>query len=591
MKIQSASPSALLAFLVAILAAPTLSSQQPSRTGPPTADSTTNNNGSITDRSKRDQVGGGTEQDDILASIANADQQNETGIAINPLDPNNWVGVANDKSTGTFETGWYTTKDGGETWTTGTFGLPPGFLFSGDPVVAFTPNGDVHVITMMYDGPGGRQVTSISSRDGGLTWEQARIISLHINNDKPQVDTDRSNGPYRGDITVAWDRFSFWTGIGDDYVATSKDSGVSWSTPTRINDNTSRDCIAPDVAYGPDSKLYVMWADVGQETIWLDTSPDGGATWGTDQLVTTFQTVPNPIPGSSFRIADAFAMACDWSDGPYSGNLYITYHEWEQPGDHSDVHCIVSSDQGQSWQKYLVNDDGGTSDQFFPGIDTDPQGNVNLVFYDRRLDPNNFEIWTWLGRSSDGGQTWANYQVSDVGWDHSVTEQAIFIGDYNDVESSANAVVPLWCDGRSGSQDVYADSLTLDLFTDVNALSATTGGQVQFTINVGPNHGGADYALLGSAAGTSPGVSFPNGVHLALNRDGFTYATRTNANTPAFQKFQGVLDATGSASATMDTLGPLPPSTIGFQLDFALLVLGNSWPVYASNPTGVSILP
>src|SRR5262245_43954473 len=54
---------------------------------------------------------------DIKANPVTTGAQNETSLAVNPLNPLNWVGVANDYRNGTVETGWYTTLDGGQTWT------------------------------------------------------------------------------------------------------------------------------------------------------------------------------------------------------------------------------------------------------------------------------------------------------------------------------------------------------------------------------------------------------------------------------------------------------------------------------------------
>ena len=526
---------------------------------------------------------------DIEVSADRATQQNETSLSINPLDPDNWVGASNDLST--LETAWYSTTDAGKTWTRGKFALESGYLFSGDPAVTFDARGDVHVLCMMYDGPGGRKVTSFSSRDGGLTWEPPVDVSLHPDNDKPQVDADLSGGPFHGDVTTAWDRFDFGNGIGDTYVATTQDGGRSWTAEQRINDDGNRDGIAPDVAYGPNSVLYVACINLSAETVWLDTSHDGGATWGTDQTVTTFHTMPNPLPGSNFRILPVCAAAADWTDGRFSGTLYITYPDWREFEGHVDIRCIFSRDGGQTWTDKRVHDDPSQADQFFSGIDTDPHGNVHVCYYDRRLDPGNFEIWTWLSRSINGGRTWREFQVSDAGWDHTQTEQRIFIGDYSDVDSSARDVVPFWCDGRHGSQDVFIDRLSLDLTTSQDRISAASGGTVDLFLEIGPNHQNSGYRLLGSFTGTEPGIDFPSGVHLPLNFDAFTVLTLFHANSATFQNFRGTLDQDGRAVATLDTGGPIDPGLAGLELDFAALLDNAGVLVHASSPTRIVIDP
>ena len=526
--------------------------------------------------------------DDIRVNQVTTSAQNETSFTIDPDDPDHWVGVANDYSQGGVETGWYTTLDGGQTFATGTFGLEPGFGFSGDPCVTFLPDGTVVVVCMQYSGPGGNAVFSYRSTDGGITWQNGVEIDRSGLNDKPQLDADRSQGPHRGSVTTAWDEFS----TADVYVSTSADGGVTWSSRQSINDSGSPSPISPDVAYGVNSELYVMWADRATFDIWVDVSFDNGATWGTDRHVSAYNQVPSPIPGSNFRMFDIFSIAADWTDGPFSGNVYVAYHHWKAGQQHADIRCATSTDEGLTWNIERVHDDGdGHFDQVFPGIVVDRYGNVNVCYYDRRLDPNNFLLWTWLSRSADGGSSWLDHQSSDVGWNHNSTEFSSFIGDYIDVDASSRHVQPFWCDGRSGSQDVYTDPMTVDLFTDVDSISAATGGQVQFSLHVGPNLAGGLYFLLGSISGTDPGLDFGNGIHLPINWDLFTWFTLTNANSAVLQNFRGTLDSSGAAAPLMDTLGPIDPSLAGLQMDFAALVFDQGMPVFGSNATHVVIDP
>ena len=535
--------------------------------------------------------------DDLMSRVDGADiqvnqvttsAQNETSFAVNPLDRNNWVGVANDYRTGNVEIGWYTTLDGGQTFTTSTFGVDPGFSFSGDPCVVFTKNGTAVVVGMQYFGAGGSRVTAYVSQDGGLTWAK-RNIDLDSSNDKPQIDADLSNGPFAGSVTTAWDRFGA-PGGDHVYVSTTADNGNTWSTSQRINDNTSVTAISPDVAYGPNSELYVMWANrgFGSFIIWVDRSFDNGATWTTDVQVAPFGQVPSPIPGSVFRMFDIFAMDADQSSGPNSGNVYVAYHTWD--GSQADIRVATSTDTGATWtQNTLVNDDGASFDQVFPGVVVDPGGNVNVSFFDRRLDPSNFLLWTWVARSSDGGLTWRNERASDVGWNHVPTEfGGTFIGDYCDVEASDRHVFPFWVDGRAGnSQDVYTDAMNLALYTDVNTIPAGTGGTAQIDVNVGPNYAGLQYLVVASASGTSPGV-IVNGVDIPLNPDVVTDLSQIFANSIIFQNNAGVLDATGSATVGFDTLGPRP-FLAGMTWDWVCVVLdGSGSVVHSTAPTAIS---
>ncbi len=59
-------------------------------------------------------------------------------------------------------------------------------------------------------------------------------------------------------------------------------------------------------------------------------------------------------------------------------------------------------------------------------------------------------------------------------------------------------------------------------------------------------------------------------------------------NTPVFLNFMGTLDASGQATAELNTGGPLPPGSVGIILSFAYC-LNNPFD-FVSNPINVEIL-
>ena len=516
-------------------------------------------------------------------------QQNETSVAVNPLDPLNIVGVSNDYSSGNVLTGFYTTLDGGQTWSSGDLPLEPGFSFSGDPEVVFCVDGTPVIICLQYYGAGGSGIYAYRSLDQGITWQAGVQANLHSANDKVQAACDYSSGPHHGHICAAWDRFGTFSG-DTIFQIRSEDGGVTWKGLHRVDD-VNGNAIAPDVAYGANSELWIMWADRGSLEIFVDHSLDGGKTWGTDIKVSNYKPVPSPIPGSSFRMFDIFTIAADWTPGPFAGAVYVAWHEWHATAPkHADIDCATSLDGGATWNTVNVNvADTTNADQVFPHAVVDAKGTLNIDYFDRRLDPSNYLLWTWVARSSDGGASFKEYRVSDAGWDHAATESAWFIGDYIGIDASAHEVRPFWTDGTSGSQDVVCDAVNLDFFSDVATLSAATGGVAAFTIDVGPNLGGKDYWVLGSLA-TTPGLTFANGVHLPLNWDPLFQITMQFANSATFVNTHGTLDAAGGALASLDTVGPFSPALAGIDLFFATLVLQPT-PAFATNPTKVTLVP
>ncbi len=524
---------------------------------------------------------------DQLPDAGRGGAQCECSIAVDPNDELHVVGAAIDFATGSALTTWYTSFDGGQSWTSGIFQNVSGFALNGDCTVVITPGG-VPVITLLqYWGPGGSGVYSYRSLDGGLTWQAPVLVDLDGANDKVQSAVDLSNGPHRGQVAVAWDRF--FTGQGDNvWVAVSDDEGASWRDVKRIDDLNSSQAISPDVAYGPNSELWVMWADRGRFEIMLDRSLDGGVTWGSDITAGSYQQVPFTLPNNFFRIFDIFSLAIDQTQGPWSGSIYVAYHRWGGNPKQADVYVIHSHDDGATWVKNNVNvGDTTGSHQLMPWAAVDSHGNLNIAFWDSRLDPNNYLQWIWVARSSNGGTKWREFPVSDAGFDYAATD-GWYLGDYIGLDVSDHFVRPFWPDGTSGSLDQASDELHLDLHTDVDTLSAATGGVVNFDLNVGPNQRGASYWLLGSFS-TSPGLDF-GPVHLPLNYDPLFETTLYFANTALLTNSLGVLDSTGSAKIVLDTQGPFDPALVGLDTYWAAYVFGPR-PIYATNPTVIALLP
>ncbi|MBL8843715.1 MAG: exo-alpha-sialidase [Planctomycetes bacterium] len=513
--------------------------------------------------------------------------QCECSIAIDPNDELHVVGAAIDFASGSALTTWYTSFDGGQSWTSGVFPNVSGFALNGDCTVVITPNGIPVITLLQYFGPGGSGVYSYRSLDGGLTWQAPLLVDLDGANDKVQSAVDLSNGPHRGQVAIAWDRF--FTGTGDNvWVAVSDDDAASWRSVQRVDDSNGSNAISPDVAYGPNSELWVMWADRGSFDIMLDRSLDGGATWGSDLFAGDYVQVPSTLPNNFFRLFDIFSLAVDQTQGPWSGSIYVAYHRWGGTPKHADIYVVHSHDGGATWVKNNVNvGDTTRAHQVMPWAAVDSHGNLNIAFWDSRLDPNNYLQWLWVARSSNGGTKWREFPVSDAGFDFAATD-GWYLGDYIGLDVSDHYVRPFWPDGTSGSLDQASDELHLDLHTDLDVLSAATGGVVNFDLNVGPNQRNASYWLLGSFS-TSPGLDF-GPVHLPLNYDPLFETTLYFANSALLANSLGVLDSTGSAKVVLDTQGPFDPALAGVDTYWAAYVFGPR-PIYATNPTVISLVP
>jgi len=97
------------------------------------------------------------------------------------------------------------------------------------------------------------------------------------------------------------------------------------------------------------------------------------------------------------------------------------------------------------------------------------------------------------------------------------------------------------------------------LSADASSISASTGGVVNFTLETDPSLAGRTYVLLGSASGTTPGTPLPGGGVLPLNRGPIFQYILSNLNSNFLANFQGVFDASGMSTATLNIPFALPP--------------------------------
>lgn len=127
----------------------------------------------------------------------------------------------------------------------------------------------------------------------------------------------------------------------------------------------------------------------------------------------------------------------------------------------------------------------------------------------------------------------------------------------------------------------------LALTADAHLLSAASGGTVLLQLDAGAAGAGRPYLLGGSASGIHPGIDLGAGLVVPLNFDDFLLFTISGD--PHFMNFAGTLDLLGRASASISTLGPLPPGFAGFTAHFAYVVLA---PLdFASNPVPLTVIP
>ncbi|HET9492929.1 MAG TPA: sialidase family protein [Chloroflexia bacterium] len=417
---------------------------------------------------------------DVRANQDTTADQHEPTLAVDPTNPNIVLSAAKDWRTGPKQVWHYRSTDGGRTWADGYANLTPVELPNqSDPVVAFDADGRAYMAVLGYNqndlGVGGVFVSR--SDDKGLTWGKATLVHANsdtVFNDKEWMTVDRGrNLATRGTVYVSWTRFTQVSPrreIGEIVVSRSTDQGATFSTPVVVTTAAQENVQGSFPVVGPDGAVTVLFYDGDsaapeevavsalslQESggsLYAARSTDGGVTFAYPVRVAPVVRPPSPLPTSGFRIFVLPVLAAD----PNNGALYATWNDYARGN--SDILLSVSTDGGATWGAPIrVNDDPGSTDQYFPAAVVGSDGAVHLMWLDRRDDPANVSYRPYYARSTDGGETFStNVPLSGASSDPSVGFEGTLIGDYNaiDVSGDGSRVYAAWADTRRGDQDIY----------------------------------------------------------------------------------------------------------------------------------------
>lgn len=130
------------------------------------------------------------------------------------------------------------------------------------------------------------------------------------------------------------------------------------------------------------------------------------------------------------------------------------------------------------------------------------------------------------------------------------------------------------------------------LEADADVLSLGPGGVQALTLDAGTAQGGELYLLVGSFAGTSPGIPIGGGAVLPLAFDPYLDFSLQNPNTPPLSNSLGTLDPWGEGAAAFAVPAGLDPAFAGAAVHHAYAALDPLSPgeIFVSNPVAVQIV-
>jgi hypothetical protein len=386
----------------------------------------------------------------VVAVTPTPGMYSEPSIAINPTNPQQLIAAYQVNASIAYS------ADAGKTWTTAENTAPDDYRRSGDVSVAYDRQGHAFLCYIAFDKLGTENywargatrngVFVRRSSDGGKTWDKDHAAVFAHNSDpgipfedKPYVVADTSRSKYAGNLYVGWTQWQLTKSIM--LLSRSTDGGKSWSKPIEIS---TREGLPRDDngavegftgAVGADGTLYVAWCDI--TGVVLAVSRDGGQTFSPSRTI--LQTGPSSFsPVNVFRANGFPEIGID----PRGNKLYLTWSDYTN-GD-IDVFAASSSNGGKTWSPPVrVNNDSlhNGQDQFFQWLAVDPvDGSVNIVFCDRRADPENRKYFMVLARSTDGSRTFQNYAWSTKPSDPT----DVFMGDYMGIAALGGRVYGAW---------------------------------------------------------------------------------------------------------------------------------------------------
>ena len=374
----------------------------------------------------------------------------EPAIAVNPADPQQVVAVFQDNVHAAYS------QDAWHTWQLAEGVDPKNYRVSGDVSTVFDNKGHAFVCYIAFDklgtfnywahGASRNGIFIRRSLDGGKTWEADHIPVAEQPTapgipfeDKPYIVADNTKSKFSGNLYIGWTRWRLMD--SQMVVSRSTDDGKTWSQPIEIDahpglprdDNGAAEGF--DGAVAPDGTLYAIWSQ--DDDIMLTSSRDGGKTFSHARAI--IHTAPIMFAIDTLDRANGFPqIAIDQK----SKRLYVTWSDYRN-GD-LDVFLASSDDRGKHWTSPVrVNNDPihDGAEQFFQWLAVDPaDGSVNVVFYDRRRDPQNKKQIVVLARSADGGRTFNNYAWTDDAFEAG----GVFFGDYSGLAAYGGRVYGVW---------------------------------------------------------------------------------------------------------------------------------------------------
>lgn len=418
-------------------------------------------------------IGGNYAVNEGAADPLDISAHNSPSIDQNPVNANNLV-AADRVDSPLFSCALHISQDGGSTWTQKPLPVPKGEEAKCyAPDVAFSADGTFYLSFVTLKGLGNvpNAVWIISSQDGGETLsEPSRAfgpLAFQVRLTASPTEPDRLHLTWlQAEVTAT---LAFPETGNPIMWATSENGGASWSKPVQVNDDARERVVAPSHEVLRDGRAWVLFLDLGDDRLdyegahggqggppydgyWslvLARSDDGGRSWTEsvvdDRVVPTERFVVFIPPFPSLEL------------DPASEDIYVAFQEGTN--NDPDIRLWRSDDGGRTFSDPVrVNDtpQGDGTSQYLPELQTAPGGRLDVVYLDRRADPNDVMTEVSLQSSFDRGDSFSRrILLTDRAFDSRIgpgVERGMpSLGSRLALLSVDQAAIALWPDTRRGT--------------------------------------------------------------------------------------------------------------------------------------------
>ncbi|MGE0001590.1 MAG: sialidase family protein [Fimbriimonadaceae bacterium] len=388
-----------------------------------------------------------------------SNSSDETSASAVTSDGSEIVGGWNDYRTdGTIKAGFAVSSNFGQTWANLVIRPPVANQTSveGDPMACHDPRtGTLWAGAMAFGGNGGIYVAR--KNPGANTFQPSVMARINGSVDKGWMAAGPQPGqPNTTRVYITYNQGSI----------RSDDLGATWTVPTSLGSGIG---FLPRV--GPNGEVYVTYWDFSNGVM-LRRSLDGGGTFSAPIRIATrmdvWSTEFNNIrfPGS-YRVPPIHTMAVD----PVSGHLYVVYFDTTNiiGGNRNvDLYFVKSTNQGVTWStpvRMPFRSLTTVGDQFFPWLEVDARGRLQLLFFDTQNtvqndgSPDGF-LDQYYAYSDDGGDNWTKFRLTPQSFNARLDGRnagTSFMGDYQGIGFGGRYVYPVYLSTITAQAEIYTN--------------------------------------------------------------------------------------------------------------------------------------